>query len=424
MLTLKELAERRNVLMIEHDGVLNKDEPTDDEISRVEAIQEEVRDIDRKVKMLSDADGLRAFGNQPASQLPPPPDGEDIAPPEARFASFGEQLQAVAMADSGQGQDPRLRAISGASETVPSDGGYLVQQEFINSLLTPTWKTAVLAGKANRVPISNGNGIKIPAVNETSRADGSRWGGIRAYWVDEGGTATASKPKFRMIELDLKKLMAIFYATDELLADQTALGAVISQGFPEEMGFKLDDAVFNGDGAGKPQGILNSPALVSQAKETNQGAATVVAENIEKMYSRMTPRSLGAAEFYINQELWPQIFQLQHAVGTGGVSMFIPAGGISQAPFGTLLGRPIVPIEHAAALGTVGDIVFADMSQYILGEKGGIRSDVSMHVRFLYAEQTFRFIMRVDGQTIPNSALTPFKGSATQSPFVALATRS
>jgi HK97 family phage major capsid protein len=97
---------------------------------------------------------------------------------------------------------------------------------------------------------------------------------------------------------------------------------------------------------------------------------------------------------------------------------------MSNSPYNTLLGRPIIPIEQAATLGTVGDIIFADLSGgYLLAEKGGIASDMSVHVRFVYDESTFRFVMRVDGQPVRAAALTPYKGSETQSHFIVLATR-
>jgi hypothetical protein len=51
-------------------------------------------------------------------------------------------------------------------------------------------------------------------------------------------------------------------------------------------------------------------------------------------------------------------------------------------------------------------------------------ADSSIHVRFMTNETTFRFIYRFNAQPIWNSAITPFKGSNTLSPFVALATRS
>ena len=42
---------------------------------------------------------------------------------------------------------------------------------------------------------------------------------------------------------------------------------------------------------------------------------------------------------------------------------------------------------------------------------------------FLYDENVFRFIYRVDGKPIWNKPLTPYKGSASVSPFVTLAKR-
>jgi HK97 family phage major capsid protein len=113
------------------------------------------------------------------------------------------------------------------------------------------------------------------------------------------------------------------------------------------------------------------------------------------------------------------------AVGTGGQLVFVPPGGISGAPYGSLLGRPVIPIEQASALGDVGDIMLADLSGYILSQKGGVQSDVSIHVRFVYDESVFRFVLRIDGQPVRASALTPYKGgaSATQSHFVALQAR-
>jgi HK97 family phage major capsid protein len=112
------------------------------------------------------------------------------------------------------------------------------------------------------------------------------------------------------------------------------------------------------------------------------------------------------------------------AVGTGGVPVYLPANGISGAPFATLFGRPVIPVEYAATLGTVGDVVLADLSQYGLLTKGGIKQASSLHVAFTTDEMAFRATYRVDGQPLWKSTLTPFKGSATQSPTITLATRS
>jgi HK97 family phage major capsid protein len=160
------------------------------------------------------------------------------------------------------------------------------------------------------------------------------------------------------------------------------------------------------------------------AKETGQKAATVMAENVINMYSRMFASALPRAEWFINQGVWPQLATMSLAVGTGGIPVFMPANQLAGQPNATLFGRPIIPLEQCAALGTVGDIIFADFQGYILATKGGIAADVSIHVRFLYDESVFRFVMRVDGQPVRASVLTPYKGSNTLSHFVGLATRS
>ena len=129
----------------------------------------------------------------------------------------------------------------------------------------------------------------------------------------------------------------------------------------------------------------------------------------------------------INQNIEPQLFTMSLAVGTGGIPIYMPAGGLSGQPYGTLFGRPVIAIEQASTLGDLGDIIFADLAGgYILAEKGGIQSDMSIHVRFVYDESVFRFVMRVDGQTIRSTVLAPYKGSSTldtQSHFFALAAR-
>jgi len=163
--------------------------------------------------------------------------------------------------------------------------------------------------------------------------------------------------------------------------------------------------------------------VVSVAKEAGQAAATLVTANIFKMWSRMWARSRSNAVWFINQDIEPQLMALDIPVGTGGMPVYLPQGGLSQSPFGTLLGRPVIPVEYAATLGTVGDICLADLSQYILIDKGGVEAASSIHVQFLTDETAFRFVYRVDGQPAWNAPLTPFKGTNTLSPFVSLATR-
>ena len=346
------------------------------------------------------------------------------------FKSSGDFFAAVILAGKaamlGGEIDPRLQKLgvaSGVNESVSSEGGFLVGTDQSAELLTRVYETGQLASKCRQIPISAGaNGTKINGVDETSRASGSRYGGIRGYWASEASTVASSQPKFRKIELTLKKLMALVYATEEQLADSLQLQAFINEAVPSELAFLMDDAILSGLGAGQPLGILTMGAgtgFVSQAAEAAQTAATVNSSNVAKMLGRMLASSAANAEWFINQDVFSQLPLMSIA----NQPIFTPPGGFSASPYGTLLGKPINVIEQASTLGTVGDIGLLDLSQYALATKGGVNSAASMHVRFLYDEQVFKFTMRVDGQPMHNSVLTPFKGSNTQSPFVFLAAR-
>ena len=405
---------------------------TEVEDARFEEIESEIRAVDKRIKREE-----RASAELVSTQTTGAPSGRadievgsDLAA-ERGFGSFGEQMRAIVLASRGT-VDPRLTAINtiatratGANESIGSEGGFFLQPNLAEEVIKQTHETGMLASRCDsKNAEAMGNSLTINGVDETSRANGSRWGGVQAYWANEAATVTASKPKFRQIDLKLNKLMALYYATDELLEDTTALGEIATEAFTEEMAFKVDDAIMNGDGSGKPLGILNSGALISVSAEAGQAAATVVGKNVIKMRGRLGSQYRANMAWFINQEVEEQLQQMTLPVGTGGVPLYMPANGLSGLPFDTLYGRPVIPIEQCSALGTVGDIVLADMGMYMLLRKRGIEAASSIHVRFIYGENTFRWTMRVDGQPKLNSALTPFKGSTTTSPFVALATRS
>lgn len=424
MKKILEMKAKREDARLKAMAVLNKAEAEDrflseDEQKDIDKYEEEIRAWDESIGR---AEKLLAIEPEDRSTEKPEVKPTPTKDTEKRFSSFGEQLMAAYRAAMPGGKvDERLstRAASGLNETTPSDGGFLVQQDFVTELLKRTYETGILASKVKKIPIStNANGMKINAIDEDSRANGSRWGGVQTYWEGEADELTASKPKFRQMELSLKKLTGLCYATDELLQDAAALEAVIRQAFAEEFGFKIDDAILSGSGEGEPLGILNSGAIVTVAKEASQ-TDTITVENLIKMWNRLWSRSRANAVWYINQELEPYLYTLK----IGDKPVYIPAGGLSEKPYGTLFGRPVVPIEQCSAAGEVGDVILADIGQYLLIDKGGIKSASSIHVRFLYDENVFRFIYRVDGKPIWTKPLTPYKGSATVSPFVTLAKR-
>jgi HK97 family phage major capsid protein len=356
---------------------------------------------------------------------------------EADPYSLGEYLQDIfAVADSTRKGNPVYKprvdnyqkkvifnAPTGSNEGIGSEGGFLVGEDMAGGIMSRVYNNSQLLSRASRRTISSGaNSLVENGVDETSRADGSRHGGIRGYWVAEGGEKTASRPKWRQIRNELKKLAVLYYATDEVLADATFLQQSVEEAVADELDFKIQDSIISGDGAGKPLGWLNAPCLVTQAKETGQAADSIVYENVLKMWTRKWGPSTNYI-WVVNDEIFPQLAQMNLAIGTGGAPVYLPANQAAGAPFNTLMGLPIIEVEQASALGDVGDINLVDMSQYRIAEKGGIQSAMSIHVQFIYDETVFRWVTRIDGQPLWNSALTRYKGANTKSPFVTLAER-
>lgn len=343
----------------------------------------------------------------------------------AQNQALGDMLLAVARAGTGRGVDERLMEASlGSNETVPSDGGFVVEKDIADGLLMRTFQVARIAARARRIGLSAGaNGLKIPALADDSRANGSRWGGVSAYWVPEGGPLTPTRPKLRSMSMELRKLAGLMYITSEMLQDAAAVASIMNQAFPEEFAFQLDRAMFEGPGSGQPLGFMNAGAKVTIAKESGQAGKTIQYENITKMWARLPPASAATAEWWINQDCLPQLHGMQMVIGTGGVPVYLPPGGLSQSPYGSLFGRPVVPLEYCNTLGSEGDIVLADPTKYVFIDKGDIQMASSIHVAFLTDEQAFRFIYRVDGQPVDDKPITPLKGTDKLSTFITLAAR-
>jgi HK97 family phage major capsid protein len=368
---------------------------------------------------------LRAKAEQRAPITPAAPVVTDVQNREEQkpWASFTEFSRAVKRAADGV-LDPRLAAQRGVATGMgigqDSDGGFLVPEQYAQGIVTRAFDGGAILSRVNRIPVS-GNQYHMNLVDETSRATGSRWGGIRGFWMGENDSPTASKPKIRRATLDVtKKLGVLAYVSEEQLEDAPATDAMLTQAFTEEVTFLTEQAIWEGTGAGQPLGITNSSALVTVAAEGAQTADTFNAQNAVKMNARLWSRSQANAAWFIQQQLLAQL----PLMTIGQQPVYLPPTGLAGAsPFGTLLGKPVFVVEYASAIGDVGDVVLADFSQYALGDKARSAIARSMHVRFVQGEEAFRLVYRVDGLPMWNAALTPFKSSDTVSPFVTLAAR-
>ena len=335
------------------------------------------------------------------------------------FADLGEFVRAiVSAADPLNPRDERLEfsgAATGMNEATPAEGGWLVPDDLAELLWEGVFGLGQIISRCDRMPVTRGAGLKIPAVDETSRADGSRFGGVRAYWADEATAAAATKPKGRQIELKPKKLVATCFATGELMEDAAAVAAWVRRAFMAEATFTIEDAIINGDGVGKPLGVLNSGAVISVAAESGQASSTVVPANLKKMAARLWGPSHQSAAWLMSNDVFAQVCDASFSNGSPVVTTG-PDGGRA------ILQMPIMLSEYSPSLGGLGDVTLADFSQFLVGEKAPEFLS-SLHVRFLTHELAFRFRWRLDGQPAWRSPITPKNSANLELPFVSLAAR-
>jgi HK97 family phage major capsid protein len=363
------------------------------------------------------------------------------------FQSFGEQLIAVVEAVNSGKRDPRLMGVqrraeiafqaerrgpaAGGSEMIPSDGGFLVAPEFSRDLMQRVYLTGDIIKRCFRVPV-NSSSYKFPQLDESSRVDGSRLGGVQVYSEQEGAnllptglqSAGASmRPTFNQPSVPVSKITGLLRLTDELARDTNAFSTWASYAFATELTYKLESYIVNGAGAGTPLGLLKSGALITTAAQMGQATHSIVNQNVIGMLANLWPASIKNAIWLYNNDVLPSLMQLQNVVGTAGSQSNLFSFSDAEGEPNRLCGIPAFPSEYCQPAGTTGDLILADFSRYVLAIREFIRGEVSIHVQFVSDESLFRFVMRVGGQPIDPQPVTPAHGTTQLSTFVVLAAR-
>lgn len=348
------------------------------------------------------------------------------------FETLGRFLQAAISAEGMDGpSDPRLlrqAVASGHGEAVGTEGGFLVPPDFASQIWERAFAFGRILQRCERLPLTRGNTLVVPAIDQTNRAAGSWTGGVRLSWTAEGQQIADSELKFAQVKLALRKLAGLAYITDEMLQDGPALEAAIVRLFGLEAAAVIEDSIVNGSGAGVPLGVMNSAALITVPKVAGQPADTVLPANTAAMMARFPASSRPTGVWLCSVETEAALAQSYTTVTEAGAAVggvpsphYRPAGA-DGCVYATIGGMAIIPCEYTARLGDKGDLILADFSQYAVAEKEpGILS--SIHVRFIHDETGIRFILRVDGAPLWNSPLTQRNSTLTASPFVTLAER-
>ena len=435
-MTKKDIQSRLGVIAADVETMADDDEHLDEMealLAEAEQLQEELQVLEAQEKRRAQAKA-RMTSLQQFRQSSPGPMSQrqngvvasvNVASPEWMndpaygYASPRAFLLDVIQAEtrgivSEQLQYLRYEAVAGSDEASGAAdpfGGFLVPTAFMPQLLSVGFEGDPIAGRTLNVPMTAPS-VQIPARVDKNHTS-SVTGGLRVFRRAETDTSASSRMEMELITLRANPLMGISFASEELLTDSAiSFAAIVSAGFRDEFSAKILDERIRGTGVGQYLGVLNSPALISA---TRSGANLIAYTDIFAIRARVW--GYQNAVWLANHDTIPQLSTAELSAGSG--SVWQPS--LREDMPDMLLGRPLFFTEYASSLGSVGDLICANFTQYLEGTLQGMRGDESVHVRFLNNERTFRFTARNDGQPWWRAALTPNQSSTTLSPFVTLA---
>ena len=398
-------------------------------------IEDEIRNLERQlpqerltVPQNTHLGGGNGSGGGYASasqgRLKAPGDKKDY---KALFGRAGYHWQAKGQNDgffnavfSGR-HDPRL-INSGMSTTVPSDGGFLVPTETAQQIHNISLESELVMPRAFVQPMTS-NTLEIPAI-QIGNHSVNLFGGFEAHYVEEKGDLQEKNPKVRQMTLNAKKLTGLLRLSNELVADMVGSEEQIVRICGQGLSWYRDRSFLRGSGAGEPLGILSAPCTIEVDKLTGQANDTIHYENLTMMLSRLHAASFNRSVWICHQSTIPQLMQLfvVHEAGDDTLGSHYPVLREDGQGF-KMLTRPVVFTEKTMPLGSRGDVILADLSQYVIGLRQGMRFDLSIHPHFKTDELAARLIERHDGQPLWDGPLTLEDGSTTVSPFVVLGER-
>lgn len=419
-MNLEELKAKLAKIVSDLEALAGVESFTDEQVTEINALNEDFEKTKKQIEAKEKILAIQAASSKSTRKTAP----EAVTPrvevkatrkeKNGGFNNFGEMLVAVRNSASGN-VDPRFK--NEMFEKNAEDGGYLVPDEMLGEVLKKAEGDESLLARTTQFTVS-GNNLSLP-IDENQPFNG----GVQAYWTAEGNPLTESKHSFGESSWKLNKLAALVKTTDELLEDAVALESYIRNVAPQAIYHKINEAILSGNGAGKPTGILNSSFRVQVAKESSQSSASVVYQNVIKMYSRMVPSSRARAVWYINPEVEEQLRTMKD--DNNNLIYLAPGSQMNQNPYALLLGRPVIPLLGGMqAMGTEGDIVFADLGYYYsIVKSGGIKSAMSTHLLFDRDMTAYKFIFRVDGSCPFKAPIKVQNTTYELSGFVTLADR-
>lgn len=440
MITWKEAKAKSETLFDEVKTILSNPEADAEQKAKVEPMLKEAEEYKQRAFDLRKVDEAKANlvalkEDEQAAEIKSEQKQIDT---KREFKDWAEYLQAAHNGMNPQYRgpiDPRLVKFKDEKpagmeqkadvqvESTGALGGFLVPSEFRATLYAAMGENTIVRSRASIIRMARRQ-IDIPVLDQTNSTAGvpAWFGGMQFYWTEEAAAKDLTNANFRQVSLVAHKLVGYTRASDELLDDSAiSLSDFLSgpMGFAGGVAWYEDYAFLRGTGAGQPLGILNAGATLTVARQADD--PVIQYEDLVNMLEAFLPTGRGV--WIINQSAMSNLLTMQDNAGGAGTGTYIWGSTTDGVP-NRLLGFPVIFTEKTPTVGNAGDVILADMSYYLVGDRQATTIESTQYDYWRYDQTSWRVVHRVDGQPWLSAPLYLQDGTTQISPFVILGAKS
>ena len=240
------------------------------------------------------------------------------------------------------------------SEGVDSHGGYLVPEEYDSRLIDVLNEECIMRRLGTSITTSGEHKINIAGTKPA------------AAWIEEGEALTFGDATFDQTIMDAHKLHIAIKVTEELLYDNAFnLESYIITQFGKALANAEEEAFINGDGAGKPLGLLATEGGAEIGGTTATADEITYDDLVDLVYSLKRPYRKNAA-FLTNDQTIGYLRKLKDKNGHP-----LWHDSVEDGEPGRILGYKVYTSPYFPVM-TAGlpAIAFGDYSYYNIGDRG------------------------------------------------------
>jgi HK97 family phage major capsid protein len=293
--------------------------------------------------------------------------------------------------------------IKALAEGTDSAGGFLVPAQFLARMIERESAVPVLSNLVTQLQTSSD---KLIMPKNTYSASDKYTTGVRVEWVDEEtGTETEQNARnFGNVTIPIHTAMLYHDVTNNMLEDSAfdILGWLASK-FRETSEVVQEDLTINGDGIGKPAGILlnaggvNAPAVLNSGNANNYTADGL----IDIAYSILARYKRNARFFFNSTSSGRAIAKLKDDNNRYLFSTGSQDDALATARPDKLLGYPIAENDFMADVAANAlPLIFGDPKGYYKVQRVGFSIQILREIVATANRVRLLGRLRIGGQTV------------------------